>query len=620
MNNFDEVKPTIATHPNYDKYLAVWNLVDDCLEGMDAIKQGRTRYLPMTEGMLADKVLGEKVYNRYLHNALFPEYTHDFFIASTGLLKQKDPTLNFPDIMDVAFVPCPSYSTNKTFYDVYSEVQDEVMKYCRCGVLVDPPDTLEKKVDQFPVLVVYNTYQIFNWGYTKYKGKEILSWVVLNESYYTSDNPTFSRTLVENYRFLGLKTKDELGDDLDTPVYYSYTMGKGMIGIFNPPPPNENGVSYVNFGDGTAVEVRYPNIQGRFMDHIPFYCFTGTSLSIEPERPIVQSLCNACISLYGLFADYREYLYKQGFGILFGKGFTTNDSIYSGVNKAVLVESSDADLKMVESSGNGLAEYRLAVQGAELYAKSLGLALLKSTGDETGVSVAKRQGFKTASLKSISKTVGEGFTLIAKDAAYWAGLSQEDIDSITIVPNVDFSSTSENSEMSVFQNMANADTVIMSDYDTFQNLKALGKTVYATYDEYKAAVDKAQKERDDYLLDKELKKIRATNELNLENQIKTQKAMNELQQVSANANVNSNADADGDNKNVGGRDEGVAKNKDAGDNSKGVICVETGKTYKNATEAGKDVGVSGSAITRALKGYTSTAGVSGGRKLHWKYV
>ena len=617
MNNFDGVSPSIPTNPNYDKYLEVWNLVDDCLEGVDAIKLKRTKYLPKTEGMEADKVLGEKIYNRYLHNALFPEYTHDFFIASTGLLKQKDPTLNFPDVMDREFVPCPSYSTNKTFYDVYSEVQDEVMKYCRCGVLIDPPDTNIKKHNQFPVLVVYNTYQIFNWGYTKYKGREILSWVVLNESYYTSDNPTFSRTLVENYRFLGLKTRDDDGTELDEPLYYSYTMGAGMKGIFNPPRPDVRGLALVD-----DVEIRYPNISGKFMNHIPFYCFTGTGLSIEPERPLVQSLCKACISLYGLFADYREYLYKQGFGILFGRGFTTNDSIYSGVNKAVLIETADADLKMVESSGNGLAEYRLAVQGAELYAKSLGLALLKSTGDETGVSVAKRQGFKTASLKSISKTVGEGFTLIAKDAALWADLSQEEIDSITIVPNVDFSATSENSEISVFQNTSNADKVIVSDYDVYQNLKALGKTVYPTYDEYKAAIDKTQQERDAYLLDKELKKIKATNELNLENQIKQTKAMNELQQSFGNVNGNPNANADdgGENKNVGGRDEGVAKNKEAGDNSKSVICVETGKTYKNATEAGRDVGVSGSAITRALKGYTSTAGISGGRKLHWKYV
>lgn len=616
--SYDETLPKIATNPAYDKYLPVWNLVDDCLEGMDAIKTKRTRYLPMTEGMIADKVIGEKVYNRYLHNALFPEYTHDFFIASTGLLKQKDPTLNFPDIMDKEFVPCPSYSNNKTFYDVYSEVQDEVMKYCRCGVLVDPPDTEEKKLDQFPVLVVYNTYQIFNWGYTKYKGRSVLSWVLLNESEWMSDNATFSRNLVQSYRFLGLKTRDENGDELKEPMYYTYVMGENTKGIFNPPAPNKEGIVYVD-----DYEIRYPNIQGRFMNHIPFYCFTGTSLSIEPERPLVQSLCNACISLYGLSADYREYLYKQGFGILFGKGFTTNDSIYSGVNKAVLIESPDADLKMVESSGNGLAEYRLAVQGAELYAKSLGLSLLKSTGDETGVSVAKRQGFKTASLKSISKTVGEGFTLIAKDAAYWAGLSQEDIDSITIVPNVDFSATSEKSDMSVFQNISNADKIISSDYDVYQNLKALGLTVYPTFEEYKNAVDETQKERDKYLLDKKLTEIRAMNEENLKNQIKTTEAMNKLQQVNAGTNVNngnSDANVDDGNKNVGGKDEGTAKNKDAGDNSKAVICVETGKTYKNATEAGKDVGVSGSAITRALRGYASTAGISGGRKLHWKYV
>ena len=606
---FDEItkKHTISNNSNYDKYLSVWNLVDDCIEGMDTIKQRGVRYLPMTEGMAADKVMGQKIYERYKHNALFPEYTHDFFIASTGLLKQKDPVFNFPDVMDENFVPCPSYSSNKTLYDVYSEVQDEVMKYCRCGVLLDVPNTIEKSVYQFPVLLVYNTYKIFNWGYTNYNGRKILSWVLLDESYYSYENETFSSELKENYRFLGLKTRDSNGDFLKEPMYYTYTMGQDMKGILNPPFPDSDGITFTDDG----IEICYPNIQGRYIDHIPFYCFTGTGLSIEPERPLVQSLCNACISLYGLYADYREYLYKQGFGVLFGSGFSTNDSIYSGVNKAILIESADANLKMVESSGNGLAEYRLAVQNAELYAKSLGLALLKSTGDETGVSVAKRQGFKTASLKSISKTVGEGFTLIAKDAALWAGLPQEEIDSITIVPNVDFSATAENSEMSVFQNIANAPTLIMSNYDIFQNLKALGKTVYATYDEYKEAVSKDQKARDVYSLDKKIKEMEATNKVNLENQI----ALNKIN----NAN-NTVSNSNGDSQTAVGEDEGTAQNKESGDNSKKIICVETGKTYENATEAGKDVGVSGSAITRALRGSAKTAGISGGRKLHWKYV
>jgi len=607
-------KHSISNNSSYDKYLPVWNLVDDCIEGMDTIKQRGVRYLPMTEGMAADKVMGQKIYERYKHNALFPEYTHDFFIASTGLLKQKDPVFNFPDVMDDEFVPCPSYSTNKTLYDVYSEVQDEVMKYCRCGVLLDVPNTIEKNVHQFPVLLVYNTYKIFNWGYTNYNGRKILSWVLLDESYYNYENASFSPELQESYRFLGLKTRDSAGNLLKEPMYYTYTMGQDMKGIFNPPLPDADGITYTEDG----VEIRYPHIQGRTMNHIPFYCFTGTGLSIEPERPLVQSLCNACISLYGLYADYREYLYKQGFGILFGSGFSTNDSIYSGVNKAILIESSDANLKMVESSGNGLAEYRLAVQNAELYAKSLGLSLLKSTGDETGVSVAKRQGFKTASLKSISKTVGEGFTLIAKDAALWAGLSQEDIASITIVPNVDFSATAENSEMSVFQNIANADTLILSPYDVFQNLKALGKTVYATYEEYKEAVDEAQQEKDKYELAKKLKEMEETNAVNLKNQIATTKAMNKLNATTNNAGVsNNNA---GEKQTAVGNDEGDAINKDAGDNSKKIICIETGMTYENATEAGKDVGVSGSAITRALRGSVKTAGISGGRKLHWKYV
>lgn len=508
----ERVCSSLPTHPDYIEFYPIWEMVDDCLDGARTIKQRREQYLPKTEGMAADKQLGEVIYRRYLHNAQFPDYAQDYFLASSGLLKQADPVLNFPDDMRDKFVPSPSYVSNKSFYDVYGEVQDGVMKYSRAGVLLDPPNTSEKSLHEYPLLVTYDTYSIINWGTTVYKGRKVTSWVILNESYYETNSVTFGRELKERYRFLGLKTKDDYGNDIDVPMYYTYEGGTGMLGIFNPPAPSD-GMSSVFVNE---YEVRYPNINGKYLDHIPFYCFTGTKMSLTPERPICQSLCEACINMYGLSADYREYLYKQGFGILFGKGFSTDSQIYAGVNKAFIVETKDADLKMVESSGSGLAEYRLALSEATIYAKSLGLAILKGNGDETGVSVAKRQGFKTASLKSISKTVAEGFTLIAKTAAEWAGLSKEDVDSITIIPNIDFSSSASTTDLTTYQNVTNADTLVISDYDLFLNLKAKGMTAYATYAEYRKETDAFQKERDKYLLEKEIERTKALKELDFE--------------------------------------------------------------------------------------------------------
>ena len=504
-----EVSGQFPSNPQYDDYLDIWEMIDDCLEGSSTIKKRTEKYLPKTEGMQSDSKFGDIIYKRYLHGALFPEHSQDFFIASTGLLKQKDPSLNFPDIMMTEFVPAPSYESEKSFLDIYSEVQDGVMRYSRCGVLLDPPDTSKKYIHTFPLMSVYNTYKIINWGYTQYNGRKVLSWVLLDESYYTTEGSTFNRVYKPSYRFLGLKTKDKDGHDIDSPIYYTYTGNSNIKSIFNPPFPNNDGVS---FDSETDTFIIYPNLNGKYLDRIPFFCFTGTRMSLVPERPIVQSLCEACIYIYNLSADYKEYLYKQGFGILFGSGFTTESNIYTGANKAIIVESPDANLKMVESTGSGLAEYRLALAQALEYAKGLGLSILKSSGDETGVSVAKRQGFKTASLKSISKTVGEGFTQIAKTAAEWAGLNQADIDSISIIPNVDFSTTAVTTDLTVFQNLAESSYPIMSEWDIYQNLKAMGKTVYGTFDEYKKEVNETRENRSKFILEQKIKEAEISNQ------------------------------------------------------------------------------------------------------------
>lgn len=596
------------THPEYDKYCPIWEMIDDCLEGDIAIHNAREKYLSKTEGMASDSVYGDVVYGRYLKNAMFPEYAHDFFIASTGLLKQKDPQLNFPDIMVKEFVPTPSYEFNKSFLDVYSEVQDGVMKYSRCGVLLDMPDTTEKRVHDFPVMLTYDTYKIINWGYRKYRGRNVLAWVLLDESYTDVDDPSFSSEQIVQYRFLGLKTRDAFGQDLETPYYYTYAGGSNIVGVFNPPLPDNTGMAV---DKKTGIKITYPHNHGKYLNRIPFFCFTGTSMSLTPEKPISQSLCNAALFIYGLNADYREYLFKQGFAIIFGKGIDPDTQIYTGTNKAFFVQAPDADLKMVESSGNGLAEYRLALANAMDYAKSLGLAILKGNGDETGVSVAKRQGFKTASLKSISKTVAEGFTQIAKTAAEWVGLSQEEIDSITILPNVDFSSTSTASDITVFQNLFDAANPIMSDYDIYQNLRSRGDTTINTFDEYMEERTNSLKKRDEYQLHK---KIRETEEMN-KLQLKMTKDQQALQ-----ANVVESTQEDGATTDEAPAGEGKAADESTGDMSKAVVCVETGKTYKSATEAGKDVGVSGAAITRALRGSTKTAGRLNNTALHWKYA
>lgn len=479
---------SIPEHSDYVFMRYKWDIIDDCLEGEDKIKLKGTCYLPKTMGMETDKQHGDEIYKAYKMRADYYDYPADFYMAIGGLLRQKDPELSFPDEMDTKFVPSPSYVSNKSFYDVYSDVIDYVTKYARHGILLDIPEGRDKAIDLYPVIVQYNARQIKHWGTTIYKGQEVVSFVVLDESYYSYDNASLSQIQKPRYRFLGLKTlTDDGNNELDTPIYYTYSGETWDFGIFNPP--------YVPTGvDVGGKTVYFPSLKGKTMPYIPFWCIGTTKIGLDVEKPIIYPLCKASLALYRLSADYKEYLFKQGFALLFGHGFKPDTDIYVGGQKAIIIEDEHASLDYVEISGVGLSEYRLAMEAQHQYALQIGINIMKSSGDETGQSVLRRTTLKTASLKTIAKTIAQGMTAVAKAAAYWRGLPQKEIDSITILPNIDFSGAAN--DTSSFMNVYSiwsSDVKGLSDYSYYAYGKKEGFITENTYDEWLEIV-KAERE------------------------------------------------------------------------------------------------------------------------------
>lgn len=56
-------------------------------------------------------------------------------------------------------------------------------------------------------------------------------------------------------------------------------------------------------------------------------------------------------------------------------------------------------------------------------------------------------------------------------------------------------------------------------------------------------------------------------------------------------------------------------------NAKKTRCLNTGEIYKSASEAGKQIGISGSAIMRCCRGESKSAGKDeNGKPLKWEYV
>ena len=479
-------------HPEYINSYPVWETIDDCLLGQDRIKLMGEKYLKKTIGMSADPVYGDAAYFQYKEVATFPEYPLDYLLQLNGLLWQREPQLSLPDEMDSVFIPSPSYDASKSFMDVYHETSDFVLKYARHGILLDPPAN-SLGIDTYPRMVQYNAYQIIHWGTDTYKGQQVVKFILLDESSYTYNNRDLSQKPEYKYRFLGLKTRDEQGNELDTPVYYTYVSYGNFDGaIFDPPfDPSKSEIEYM------GKIITFPNINGTYMDVIPFFCFGATSMRLSPERPIIYPLCECSLDIYKLSADYRMYLYKQGFAILFGTGFSLDSGdIYVGTQKAVLVENKDAKLSYVSTDGVGLSEYRLALENLHKNAINIGINLFKSSGDETGQSVLRHTTLKTASLKSIATTMAYGFTCICKTAARWRGLPESEIDSIEVIPNLEFSSAGgDTASLMNMYGVYSGSSTVLTPFDMYCWLRKNDLTPYNSFEEWEKAIEDQKKQK-----------------------------------------------------------------------------------------------------------------------------
>ena len=482
MQERDQPSSIIPMANEYLNFQRKWEVIDDCLGGPDVIKAAGETYLHKTMGMRLDALFGESMYDDYVYKADFPDYTLQFLENMFGLLWQKEPIVDLPDEMTQMFLPAPAYVSNKSFFDVYRETSEKVLKYGRHGILLDVPDIGSKSADVYPLMIQYDTWQIKHWGTTVYKGREVLKFVVLDESFTDFETQDLSATERPKYRFLGLATKDRKGNQLDTPIYYTYTGEDKFTAIFDPPSPRADGTV-----DHEGKKIYFPRLNGQYAKQIPFFCFGSVAMELSPKEPILYPLCQACLSIYRSSADYAEYLYKQSFALLFGKGIQS-DTIYMGTQKAITVMDEKADLKFVEISGDGLEEQRVAYENKHKYAINIGMSLL--TGNNvTGESAKTTINVKTASLKSISKTLADGFIALCKFAGEWKGLSDSEISKINVQPNMEFASSS--SAQSTINNFTVFNGGGMTSKDYYNKQYSNGDTVYPNYEDWKAAMEEA---------------------------------------------------------------------------------------------------------------------------------
>lgn len=414
---------SVPNHPQYDEMLPLLVKVEDCAKGADHIKGKTTDYLPPTRSMIQDGYYGSAQnlqcedgtfrnkgvvdYASYVDRAVFPTYVSDAIENYLGLLHKKPPVVKAKGKVLELLPKLTNFGENVN--EFLLRINDQQLRSGRAGILVDVNTKTNK-----PYLALYAGKAITNWndndGDSPYKK---LNFVALDES-----GPVFVK---------------------ETFSWIPYSKKVRVLSL------NDAGNFVVAVGDSvlTATDFTEITCQGKPHSGIAFYFANCTTNSPDMENPPLLKIANTCLSIYRSEADYRRALHLQGQDTLVLKGMRAtgeeDEAIRTGAGAAIIVES-EGDAKYIGLSSSGLAEQRIALEKDHEQA-SLASGQFVGTNkgnNESGDAMKTRIASRTASLLTIAVVGASALQDALRSCGKLLGLSQTEIDEITVVPNLDF--------------------------------------------------------------------------------------------------------------------------------------------------------------------------------------
>ncbi|MGD8305161.1 MAG: DUF4055 domain-containing protein [Ignavibacteria bacterium] len=435
-------------HTEYIKWRSIWQRIKDCIDGQDAVKEGREIYLPKLNGQ------DEYAYNKYLQRAQFTDFSARTLNIALGQLFRKNPV-----VIDVDEEITNNINLSKqSLYYFSRDVAEDVMKYNRCGILVDYSEK-EKR----PYIVKYNTFEIINWGFQNNK----LSFVVL-EGYIKvqKENDMFEAENQKIYRVLWIN------DGVYTVSVYAENTDKQI---------NEERFIKIE-------EDKIPIKNGNPFDYIPFYFLTSNGINTNIQKSVMYGFVNVNLGHYINSADLENMLHWTAAKTLVTKGFGDDKPVPIGGSFDL---PTDGDAFYLEASSDSGLNVEMDKKKEQMAA--MGASLISSQGRYVASAETSRinsQG-EYATLSDLSKSLSTCMTEIMKELVEWHG---KDSKNITITYNTDFELSEIDPNM-LTAYMGAVQSGYMSWETFFYNMK--NKELYPqdwTIESEKKAIEEGQEE------------------------------------------------------------------------------------------------------------------------------
>lgn len=393
--------PVSSVRKELRKFGPQYDLIRDCIAGEDQVKSKKDKYLPRPNG-LDKSAENQERYNAYLTRAVFYNVVKRTLGGMVGQIFARDPIIEIPSQLDVVKNDATGFGVQ--LVQLAKAASSLVVAHGRAGVFIDYPVTDGPATlaqieagDIRPTIKLYEPWNVINWDTIKRGGREILSLVVLKETYVKSDDG-FEKVEGTLWRVLrleaGLYSMQIYRDTKESEVFQSFA------------PLDSN---------------------GQRLTEIPFTFIGADDNDPTIDDPPLYDLATLNIGHYRNSADYEESCYIVGQPTPYFTGLTEN--WVANILKGVVPLGARAAVPLPVGATAGLLQAQPnsmpfeAMEHKERQMVALGAKLVEQASvQRTATEAGLEHSDETSILSASADNVSDAFTFALKWCGVFVGI------------------------------------------------------------------------------------------------------------------------------------------------------------------------------------------------------
>lgn len=377
-----------------------WKLISDCVEGQDAVKAAKDKYLPVPDADVGGTI-NDARYDNYIHRAVFYNVTGRTLTGLVGQVFGRDSVIEFPAGLE-AFVEDVG-GDGVGIEQQSKKTLEHILSLGRAGLLTDFPRTkgAVTKAQQDsgeirPIIKMYKPENIINWRTKRIGAKMVLSLVVLVETMDVADDGFETKTITA-YRVLRLNERNEY----TVQVYSENT---------------EDGIKTIK----EELDLVTPrDADGKPFNEIPFTFIGPENNDAKIDAAPLYSMANLNIAHYRNSADYEDACFIAGQPTPVFAGLTeewvTNvmkGKVYLGARGGVMLPKGGT-AQLLQVQGNSMPKE--AMEHKENQMVAIGAKLVEERSiRRTATEARQDEASETSILSSATKNVTAAYNTAIK--------------------------------------------------------------------------------------------------------------------------------------------------------------------------------------------------------------